>query len=65
MFFLSKFLNFSRAFYREHIAATAIEYALIAAAIALAIVAIVFALGGDVSGMFGDVQTEIETRTAE
>jgi pilus assembly protein Flp/PilA len=41
--------------------ATAIEYGLIAAGIAVAIAAAVFALGGDIAGIFGDVSTAIET----
>lgn len=48
-------------FLKEERAATAIEYALIAAGIALAIVAVVFTLGDSVLGLFQSVETELET----
>ncbi len=41
--------------------ATAIEYGLIAAGIAVAIAAAVFALGVDLAGLFGDVSDAINT----
>jgi pilus assembly protein Flp/PilA len=44
-------------FLRDHKAATAIEYALIASGIALAIVATVTALGTQVNGMFTSVSS--------
>jgi len=40
--------------------ATAIEYGLIAAGIAVAISAVVFTMGGNIANMFGDVSTQIE-----
>ncbi|MCK5374652.1 MAG: Flp family type IVb pilin [Alphaproteobacteria bacterium] len=40
--------------------ATAIEYGLIAAGIAVAISAAVFALGGDINELFGRVSTELD-----
>ena len=40
--------------------ATAIEYALIAAGIAVAIIGAVFALGDELGNFFGDVQTELQ-----
>jgi len=40
--------------------ATAIEYGLIAAGISVAIVAVVFLLGGDIKQAFVDIQTELE-----
>lgn len=43
--------------------ATAIEYGLIAAGIAVAIAAAVFALGGDLAGIFGDVSDSLEAPT--
>jgi pilus assembly protein Flp/PilA len=43
--------------------ATAIEYGLIAAGIAVAIAAAVFALGGDLANLFGAVSDEVGTRT--
>lgn len=39
--------------------ATAIEYGLIAAGIAVAISAAVFALGEDITGLFGDVSEKL------
>ena len=41
------------AFKRENSGVTAIEYGLIAGAIAVAIIATVIALGGDISNLFG------------
>ena len=40
--------------------ATAMEYALMAAGIAVAIIVAVFALGDEVKSLFGDVQTQLE-----
>lgn len=45
--------------------ATAIEYGLIAAGIAVAIAAAVFALGTDLAGIFGDVSTALEPPVGE
>ncbi|KAA6432108.1 Flp family type IVb pilin [Agrococcus sediminis] len=42
--------------------ATAVEYGLIVAGIAVAIVAIVFTLGDEIAAMFGDVETAIVNR---
>lgn len=42
--------------------ATAVEYGLIVAGIAVAIVLIVFTLGDEIAVMFGDVQTAIVNR---
>lgn len=57
--FFFKILCIHNNFSNDKRAATAIEYALIGAGIALAIVAIVFLLGDDVAGLFQNVQTEI------
>ena len=40
--------------------ATAMEYALMAAGIAVAIIAALFALGDEVKSLFGDVQTQLD-----
>ena len=40
--------------------ATAVEYGLIVAGIAIAIVAIVFTLGDDIAALFGQVSTAIQ-----
>lgn len=42
--------------------ATAIEYGLIAAGIAVAIITIVFTLGTEINNMFSDVQTQLQSR---
>lgn len=42
--------------------ATAIEYGLIAAGVSIAIAVIVFTLGDEVSGTFGDVTTALQGR---
>jgi pilus assembly protein Flp/PilA len=44
--------------------ATAVEYGLMVALIAVAIIAVVGALGGGLDDLFGDVCTEIETAAA-
>ena len=48
-----------KAFYRDKSGATAIEYGLIAAGIAVAIIAAVFALGEDIEGFFTEVSTKL------
>ncbi len=47
------------AFKNDTRGATAIEYGLIAAGIAVAIAAAVFALGGDLSALFGGVSETV------
>jgi pilus assembly protein Flp/PilA len=49
-----------KEFYQDKSGATAIEYGLIAAGIAVAIIAAVFALGDEVKGFFTDIQTQLE-----
>ncbi|MCP4395575.1 MAG: Flp family type IVb pilin [Alphaproteobacteria bacterium] len=44
--------------------ATAIEYGLIAAGIAVAIIAVVFALGDDIQGLFAGIGDKISEKTA-
>jgi len=51
--------NFVR-FMKDESGATAIEYGLIAALIAVAIIGAVTAVGGSVSGTFTDVSTAID-----
>jgi pilus assembly protein Flp/PilA len=46
-------------FCQDKSGATAIEYGLIAAGIAVAIIAAVFALGDEVKGFFEDIQTQL------
>lgn len=59
IFFLKAYLQ---AFRKDTRGATAIEYGLIAAGIAVAIAAAVFALGGDLASLFGDVSEEVNKR---
>ena len=49
------------AWIRTQDGATAIEYGLIAAGIAVAISAVVFTFGGDLAAMFDDMSTTIST----
>ena len=42
--------------------ATAVEYGLIVAGIAIAIVIIIFTLGDEIARMFQDITTQIQTR---
>ncbi len=51
-----------KEFYQDKSGATAIEYGLIAAAIAVAIIGAVFALGEDIEGFFLDVSTKLESK---
>ncbi len=46
-------------FVNDELGATAIEYGLIAAGIAVAIITAVNALGGTLSGLFSDVNTKL------
>jgi len=51
--------KFIKTFARDESGATAIEYALIAALIAVAIVGAATTLGGDISDLFGTVSGEL------
>lgn len=57
--FLLNVFTSVRLFWANKCAATAIEYALIAAGIALAIVATVFLVGGDLDTLYSGVQEEL------
>ena len=57
-----KLLALYQAYAKDEKGATAIEYGLIAAGISLAIVAVVFAFGGDLKTLFTDLQTELNKR---
>lgn len=54
-----------QAFIRSEQGATAIEYGLIAAGIAVAISAVVFTFGDELAGMFGDMSTTIGNAQAQ
>lgn len=49
-----------RKFVENQSGATAIEYGLIAAGIAVAIITTVFALGTDIDAFFVDIQTKLQ-----
>lgn len=49
-----------RSFIKREDGASAIEYALIAGLIAVAIIGVVSALGGDIAEVFGNISTELE-----
>lgn len=57
-----KLLAWKEAYLKNEDGATAIEYGLIAAGIAIAIVAVVFTLGDEVEATFTDVETAISGR---
>ena len=51
-----------KQFFQDSSGATAIEYGLIAAGIAVAIIAAVFALGDEVKSFFTDIQTQLAAK---
>lgn len=51
-----------QAFKSDERGATAIEYGLIAAGIAVAISVVVFAFGDDLATLFGDMSTKVQQR---
>ncbi len=57
------FSDQTRKLVDEESGATAIEYGLIAAGIAVAIIAIVFTLGNDIAAFFQAVDTKLTSRT--
>lgn len=57
-------IKFLKSFRRDEEAATAIEYGLIAALIAIALIASLTAVGGSLSSIFSTVSTEIDTVNA-
>lgn len=57
-----KLLAWKDAYLKNEDGATAIEYGLIAAGIAIAIVAVVFTLGDEVEATFTEVETAIAAR---
>lgn len=56
-------LHFIHNFKRNDSGATAIEYGLIAALVAVALITALTTLGTDLSGIFGDVSTELNDGT--
>ena len=53
-------MKFVSSFWRDESGATAIEYGLIAAGIALAIIAIVNGLGSNLNGMFTSINSSLK-----
>jgi pilus assembly protein Flp/PilA len=60
---LHRMLHFIQNFKRNDSGATAIEYGLIAALVAVALIGALTTLGTDLSGIFGDVSTELTDGT--
>lgn len=62
---LKQICAFREAYLKNEDGATAIEYGLIAAGIALAIAGVVFVMGDDLKAMFGIMSTEIGDANAD
>lgn len=62
---LLKLIAKTEAFLRSDEGATAIEYGLIAAGIAVAISGVVFTFGDELSAMFSETETAIAGRNAD
>jgi pilus assembly protein Flp/PilA len=58
---MSKLVRFTNRLWKNDDGATAIEYGLLAALIAVAILAIVSTLGGTLEGVFSTVNSELVT----
>jgi pilus assembly protein Flp/PilA len=56
---VTKMLNFAKALGRDDSGATAIEYGLLAALIAVVIIGAVMSLGGTLEGVFTEVDTQL------
>ena len=56
-------MKFVRKMLKDNKGATAIEYGLIAALIAVGIIAAATALGGSLSGLFETISTKLDTAT--
>ncbi len=59
---MMKLLAKVQAFRMDERGATAIEYGLIAAGIAVAISVVVFAFGDDLANLFSDMSTKVQQR---
>jgi pilus assembly protein Flp/PilA len=58
---MTKFLNFGKSLWKDESGATAIEYGLLAALIAVAIIGIVSSLGGELNETFASVESQMNT----
>ena len=61
---MTKFLNFGKSLWKDESGATAIEYGLLAALIAVVIIGVVASLGGTLQGTFATVDSQIQNPTA-
>ena len=62
---LLQFLTKIESFVRSESGATAIEYGLIAAGIAVAISTVVFAMGDSLVALFNNISTKLDTAAAK
>lgn len=62
---MEKFLNATRRFLRDEEGVTAIEYGLIAALIAVAIIVTVTTLGTDLNSVFTKISTELKAALSD
>jgi pilus assembly protein Flp/PilA len=58
---MTKFLTFGKSLWKDESGATAIEYGLLAALIAVAIIGIVASLGGELNETFANVESQMNT----
>jgi pilus assembly protein Flp/PilA len=58
---MTKFLNFGKSLWKDESGATAIEYGLLAALIAVAIIGIVTSLGGELTETFTSVESQLNS----
>lgn len=62
---LSLFVNLKTRFQRDETGATAVEYGIMVGLIAVAIIVVVSTLGGQLTGLFQDVSTQLGGTTTE
>jgi pilus assembly protein Flp/PilA len=62
---MNKFLNFGKSLWKDESGATAIEYGLLAALIAVVIIGVVASLGGTLEDTFARVDSQIQNPTIE
>ena len=60
---MNKFLNFGKALWQDEFGATAIEYGLLAALIAVVIIGTVVSLGQQLDATFTKVDTDLKANT--
>jgi pilus assembly protein Flp/PilA len=61
---MTKFLNFGKSLWKDESGATAIEYGLLAALIAVVIIGVVASLGGTLQNTFSTVDNRIQNPEA-